>query len=326
MDAQQAVNAGLALLEHGKRDEALEQFEHALGLEPKHGQAWFVKGCVMSELGRTRDAAECYLQSLQYAPAYAALILFNLGNCLRDLGEGERALECFQSVTEMEPENSDAWINQGVVLDNLGQPEEAIACYDTAIRLAPDDVDAWANRGNSLRALREYDEAIECYEKALQLNPHSRAALAGRGICVAELGDPEKGLRLIDQCNSEPPFPPLLIERATILSQLNRFDEAIADIDRAVRLGANFPEAWSNRGECLVRLGQFPEAVNSFETALARNARFVPALYGKARALCLCQQMDAAREALEMYFALADEDDRRWEAAQQLREFCWEEN
>lgn len=324
MDAQQAVDAGLALLDQGKRDEALEQFEHALGLQPDHGQAWFVKGCVMSESGRLRDAASCYLQSLQFAPAYAGLILFNLGNCLRDLGESERALECFQSVTEIEPENSDAWINQGVVLDNLGQAEEAIACYDAALRLAPDDVDAWANRGNSLRALREYSEAIDCYEKALTLNPNSRAALVGRGICVAELGDPQRGLQLLDQCQSDPPFPPLLIERATILTQLKRYEEAIADIDRAVRLGANFPEAWSNRGECLVRLGQFPEAVESFEKALAKNARFVPALYGKARALCLCQQMDAARETLEAYFEVAGEDDRRWEAAQQLREFCLE--
>lgn len=324
MDAQQAVDAGLALLDQGKRDEALEQFEHALGLEPEHGQAWFVKGCVMGELGRLRDAAACYLQSLQYAPAYAGLILFNLGNCLRDLGESERALECFQSVTELEPENSDAWINQGVVLDNLGQAEEAIACYDTAIRLAPDDFDAWANRGNSLRALREYSEAMECYDKALELNPHSRAALVGRGICIAELGDPDQGLRLLDQCNVEPPFPPLLIERANILTQLKRYEEAIEDIDRAVRLGANFPEAFNNRGECMVRLGNYPEAVESFEKALAKNARFVPALYGKARALCLCEQMDAAREALDTYFEVADEEDRRWEAAQQLREFCLE--
>ncbi|EAQ77997.1 tetratricopeptide repeat protein [Blastopirellula marina] len=325
MDAQQAVEAGLALLDQGKRDEALEHLEHALGLEPKHGQAWFAKGCVMSESGRTRDAAHCYLQALQYAPAYAALILFDLGNCFRDMGEGERALECFQSVTELDPENADGWINQGVVLDNLGRPEEAIPCYDAAIRLAPEDVDAWANRGNCLRALCEFTDAIACYEKALELNPQSRAALAGRGICVAELGEPERGLSLLDQCQSDPPFPPLLIERATILTQLERFEEAIADIDQAVRLGANFPEAWSNRGECLVRLGQFPEAVISFETALTRSSMFVPALYGKARALCLCQQMDAAREALELYFTVADEEDRRWEAAQQLREFCEEE-
>ncbi|MFI4874886.1 MAG: tetratricopeptide repeat protein, partial [Blastopirellula sp. JB062] len=171
MDAQQAVDAGLELLEQGRRDEALERFEHALGLDPQHGQAWFVKGCVISESGRVRDAAQCYLQALQHAPGYAGLILFNLGNCFRDLDEPERALECFESVIELEPENADAWINQGVVLDRLGRAEEAIACYDKAIRLAPNDVDAWANRGNCLRALREFADALECYETALQFKP-----------------------------------------------------------------------------------------------------------------------------------------------------------
>ena len=57
----------------------------------------------------------------------------------------------------------------------------------------------------------------------------------------------------------------------TFLLDEDRYEEALANLDRAIRLDWDNGGAWINRGVALLKLGQTREARRSFETALERD-------------------------------------------------------
>lgn len=61
---------------------------------------------------------------------------------LRNLERYEEALELLDKALALDPENSDALHNKGVVLFSLGQREEAIELLDKAIEIDPENSDA----------------------------------------------------------------------------------------------------------------------------------------------------------------------------------------
>ncbi|NJK93110.1 MAG: tetratricopeptide repeat protein [Blastochloris sp.] len=66
------------------------------------------------------------------------------GNGELALGELDKALECYQKATELEPECFDAWQAICVVLIKLNRAAEAIEAGQRAIELRPNDQMAYA--------------------------------------------------------------------------------------------------------------------------------------------------------------------------------------
>jgi tetratricopeptide (TPR) repeat protein len=309
-------------MDAGRSSKALELLDEALQLDPEHAQAWYFKGCILSQEEDYRAAIPCYASSAKHAGELAFLPLYNMGNAFQALEQFDKAIECFTLATEVNPEMADAWINRGRLLDDSGQHEQAIECYDIALKTEPSDVVAWSNRGNSLRALGRWKEAAESYQRAIRLDANDRAALIGLGVCLGRTGDAERGLQFLDRGLALAHDPHSLGERATLLSALERHDEALACIDQAIAAGAASPQAWNNRGEIMAKLKKVDGSLSSFDKALEIDGNYAPAWFGKARVLCNNGRTDEARASIERYFAAAPGDDDLQEAAQALVALC----
>jgi tetratricopeptide (TPR) repeat protein len=53
-----------------------------------------------------------------------------------------------------------------------------------------------------------------------------------------------------------------------VLAALDRYEEAIASYDQALKIKPDKDEAWYNRGIALDYLGRYEEAIDSFDQAL----------------------------------------------------------
>lgn len=106
----------------------------------------------------------------------------------------EEALEFFDRVLEMNPENADAWNNKGVALYWMGRPEEALQCYDQSLKADPGNLEALRNRAFVLRAMERFEEAIETYDQIVTIEPEASdfrnlaTALVGMGMLEEALG------------------------------------------------------------------------------------------------------------------------------------------
>ena len=79
------------------------------------------------------------------------------------------ALQLFDRVLKLCPQDADCWVGRGDALRKLGRPREALRAYDKARKIAPRSADAWIGKGHAFKHLRRYDDAREAFEKALEL-------------------------------------------------------------------------------------------------------------------------------------------------------------
>src|SRR3989304_8396331 len=65
---------------------------------------------------------------------------------------------------------------------------EALEVFDELVRMNPEDTESWVNRGEVLALLNRMDEATTSYERALESDPDHRAAPSELGDLLFEMG------------------------------------------------------------------------------------------------------------------------------------------
>ena len=171
-------------------------------------------------------------------PAGTLDTYFKLGNFEYESGNFEKAVEYYDKIIAINPQDDAAWNNKGSVLDDLDQKDEAIKCYDRAIEINPQDDAAWNNKGTVLFELGRKDEAIKCYDKGLEINPQYEYAWNNKGLALSDLGKKEK---------------------------------AIKCFDRVLDINPQHDYAWNNKGCCWGDMGVHDEACRCFDKAIEIN-------------------------------------------------------
>ena len=72
--------------------------------------------------------------------------------------------------------------------------------------------------------------------------------------------------------------------RAFGYCDLGRYEEAIADYDKAIGLDPKYAPAYNNRGNAYYDLGQYEEAIADYDRAIALNPEYADAYTNKGLA------------------------------------------
>ena len=89
------LNKGQTLLNLNQPEEALEQFDEALRLEPRNLEAWIKRGTALEKLQRTDEAITAYDQAIAIDGSTATAYLFKAGVYNRQKKYAE-ALQCYE--------------------------------------------------------------------------------------------------------------------------------------------------------------------------------------------------------------------------------------
>ena len=128
--------------------------------------------------------------------------------------EFDKALESYNKILKIDPNNAKAYYNRGFTYNGLEQYDEALKDYDTAITLEPNNTNGYHSRGFTYNILKQYDKALKNYNKAIELNPNHKHAYNNRG---------------------------------TTYGNLEQYDEALKDFDKAIELNPNEKYAYNNK-------------------------------------------------------------------------------
>ena len=100
-----------------------------------------------------------------------AVIPFNLGNVLGELGRSHEAEIAYRQALARDPAMADAWYNLGVILEAAGKWDDAVSSYKQAASVEPTYANALHNAASLLMRRRMFHEALPLLERLVSLSP-----------------------------------------------------------------------------------------------------------------------------------------------------------
>lgn len=161
---------GINLMENGKYEEALVEFQNALDLSlGEIGETeldiCFYKAETLYHLGDTQGAMDTYTSIIKYnkdAKAY-----FLRGNLYYSLGEEEKALKDYEAALEQEKKDYDLYIGVYEALIAHGKEQEALAYLNQALEISGNSAYDKMQKGRINFLLGEQQTAISLLEEAI---------------------------------------------------------------------------------------------------------------------------------------------------------------
>jgi len=95
---------------------------------------------------------------------------FGLGDLNHEIEDYDKAIEFYNKVLELEPENTDAISNSGLACLCKGDDEKAFSLLHEALKIDPEDSLTWDCLGIAYEHINEFEKAKEAYQKGLELD------------------------------------------------------------------------------------------------------------------------------------------------------------
>jgi len=157
----------MVLISKGNYGGALSCCEQLLTMKPDFFDIMLKKGYLLSRLGCSKEAMECFNELLIGVPT-DSLIYMHLAFCNYETGNIDATLKYFDKAIELEPDAL-YWELKGVCLKGFGDNDKALFCYDKALKLKPDYEAVWLQKGFLLAEMDRQKEADECIAQFLKI-------------------------------------------------------------------------------------------------------------------------------------------------------------
>jgi tetratricopeptide (TPR) repeat protein len=165
-------NRGRAFYGKGQFDQAIEDFNKAIMLDPLSSKAYLNRGAVLVERGQLDQAAADFNKAIALNPRYHEA--YNArGSLLGMSGYLDRAIEQFDRAIEIDPGYSAAYVNRGSVYAMIGQNARALEDLDRAIQLDRYYAENYLIRGNIYLATGNKELAAPDFRRACDLGNES---------------------------------------------------------------------------------------------------------------------------------------------------------
>jgi tetratricopeptide (TPR) repeat protein len=154
----------------------------------------------------------------------------------------------------------------------------AVGAYDRLFALDPrDQCEIYLQMGKELAHRGNLADALEALRKALELCPQQLETHVEIGLIHLERGAPQAAVQAFEQAKQlGAPSQRLHKALADALIALERYDEALPELESALRLEPDVADHYYQLGTALDRLGRYPDAVKAFQVAIQLAPNEVP--------------------------------------------------
>lgn len=292
---------GILSAQQDKLDIAFEQINKAITLSPDSGSFHNSLGNVLKKQGQTTAAIEQYQIALRLQPNNAAAHS-NIGNLYLQNDDLDTAISHYQNALKLKADYADAHYNLGLAFSKKKQFTTALTHFETALQLEknypyahgqiaqilrqqdkldeaiqhyrleleqyPHQADIQNDLATVLLNQGNYQEAITYFNTALALDPKHKEALYNLGSIYLLQHKPDQALHCYLQLLPLNPEADVYYNIGVIYMYRDRYQDAIAYLEQALKHDSNYLNAYINLGAIYLRQGNHPKAIEYYQAAL----------------------------------------------------------
>jgi tetratricopeptide (TPR) repeat protein len=296
---------------------------------------WYSIGMAKAWVADFAGAESALTRALEADPANPD-ILHDLGVAALRAGHADRAQQVLETLVRSRPDDPEALFQLGRAVAAQGRNDDAILVLAQARKFAPTRPDIVQVLAVTTAKAGFYGDAALAFEDYLKLRPNDESARRERGFAYSCAGKKVEALRDLEwYVGRHPNDPEGRFELGFALS-VDDTAKAISNLNEAIRLKPDFPEAYFVRGEIHERDGQPEQALPDLEHAVSQRPDHVRAVAALGRVyLQLDRPRDAVRvlragyenwpkdaQILMLYGRALTESGDREEGARMLKEFA----
>lgn len=271
----------------GQTDKALEQYKIIADANPEDARTYISMGEIYRREGKLDLALE-NLKKAQSMVQDSEQVSYDLATIYQLEGRYDDAVSTLQELLKKteKPDgkySQEEQENRGIFLERLGSAyadnnneQAAVSTFQQMLSLGDDN----AERGygaiiDTYRENKDWQKATDVAREATQKLPKSRRLKMVYASQIADMGQPEEGLREVKSLlNGTPDDREVYVALANMYSRLKRWQDSDAMLDKAEQL-ATKPEDKQNieflKAANLERQKKYPEAEAAFRKILGET-------------------------------------------------------
>lgn len=247
--------------------------------EPNDELAWYAAGLALQGLQKHQLAITEFVQAIKINQEIADFWQ-SIGFSLARENQLTDALDAYTMASELEPENDVAFFWIGLIQSDLGEPNKAVQAFQTAVSLAPKDPENWLELGSAYLELKQFSKADDALQQAYRIdskNPDTLAVLAQHNLLVKNypMATAYSQLAIKEDKDNELAW---FVKGTTNLNQ-KRYSQAIPDLLNAIRVKADFGNAWYNLSLSYYYNNQTVEALQAYQALKSIDPKDAAELY-----------------------------------------------
>ena len=212
------------------------------------------------------------------------LLIENLVEYYRNNGSYDTAINITDEAIKKDSENVELWDIKGTLLYENGDTLKSIKAYETAVNIYP--LPEYVIALGTLYAQTKNPKALTMADALLIADKAKaqREALFIKGLYYAYTSDKQKAINFFDSCISiDYTYMFAYREKAIALYEIDKYEEALQVLTRAITIQNNFDEGYYWRGRCYEKLNRKQDAMENYQMALLYDKNFIEAKEALAR-------------------------------------------
>jgi tetratricopeptide (TPR) repeat protein len=251
---------GIAELGAGRLDQALAALNESVALDPAAPDAYLARGAIYRYQGKFTESAQQFELALARDKRPYKVYLERATLAVLQ-GDPTRAKADIKQAVDLAPEMYHGYLGRAFIYQEYGDIEAALADFTKGAELAPQVSELFLAKANLLVNLQRFTEA----EKTLQ---------AGRNAC-----------------QEVPEFYYML---SLVQGTLNQPDAAMATLNELLRRLPDHWQGYNLRGQLHASLNKFDEALADFEKAHTLAPKAMEPLLNEVAVLAATQKTEQA--------------------------------
>jgi tetratricopeptide (TPR) repeat protein len=265
---------------------------------PADAQLWHLKSITTHALGKIQNSSFCINKALEVDPNYVPALI-NLAKLQHTNNWVPEAIDTYTKVLSFSPSDINALYSLGILLNKLGKFDQAEPYFESAFKINGVDGNISLAYGQCLLNQDKNKEALVLFNQILNEEPSHLAALNNKGIALKKLCYWKDAIAVLQKALKIKPDKIEVIKNlASCYTLSGDFNQSKSLYKKAVKLDNLDRDAhhWLNQ---LLWENKDDEFLNSYKEAITKHPQEANLLFDMGHKLNLSRDYEQAKDVLE---------------------------